>query len=519
MKVGIKNFIKPRFGLQTEIFFNLAVLVSVALLFSCLLWVRFAEIELISQRIQLAQEKTKLLLRGGASVPRSETGGERAVLNSVRAALQMFQSSGELSGWALYDGNLLKVADYNGLAMAPVSRAELGRRLLAGEVGAEADYPPFSGLFFFLPPFRNLGPLRITGPLPFRRGVAVIDFSLRDIPERIGSGLLGFLGYAVPASLIVIGSGIFLLRKNVVRPLKQLDASAGRVATGDLEHRVATDGPEEIFSLAESFNAMICSLRQKRAETERHVRELEAVNADLRETRQELIQAEKMASIGQLAAGLAHELGNPLGAVQGYLEILRAEAGDDAQQDIARRALLEIERVNRLVRDLLDYASPQPRQEIAEPFDPVVAVREAVGILSRQDTPAAIAIEERLPESLPALRLPRHQLVQVILNLLMNARDASTGMAPIVVAGGEGAGEVWLSVADRGEGIPKENLPRLFDPFFTTKATGKGRGLGLAICRGIVTAAGGRIEVSSECGRGTVFRVVFRQGEERADEI
>ena len=509
--------------MRTEVFLNLAVLGSVALFSSTLLGVRFIETELVSQRASLAQEVVRLLLKGRGSPSSLTPPGTDGVLVDIRENLQRYQSGGEISAWALYDRDLRRVADYNGGEMAPISEKALRMGFLESTLRVEVDYPPFSGLFGFAGG-EDIKPLRITGSVrsghSLSDGLVVVDFSLRDIPGRIGAKLFGYLGYMVSAALIVMGFGLFLLGKNVVRPLRCLDCSTRRVAGGDLEHQVESDGPREFTSLAESFNVMISSLRERKLERERHIRQLEAINRDLRETREELIQSEKMASIGHLAAGMAHELGNPLGVVQGYLEILGGETANEEQREIAGRALKEMERVNRLIGDLLDYASPRRKNEDIDHFDPASAAREAKEIVLYR-MGREIEILDRLPDSLPDIAMPRHRLIQVFINLLMNAYDATVSqpLNPIVLEGGVGGDTIWLSVSDHGEGIPEENLSRLFDPFFTTKAPGKGRGLGLAICRRILVEAGGKIEVSSRRNEGTTFRILLGKAVQVADAI
>ena len=504
-----------RVGLRTEVLLNLAILLAAILFFSCLLWVRFMEKTLLSQRVSLAEETVRLIL------PPPPPGGRLG--DGLQQRLRSLQNQGSVAAWAVYDRNFLRVADHNGHIMTPVAEVDLRGGVLAGGPRIDVDYPPFSSLFFPWTKTEEIKPLRVVAPIPasspFSQGVLVVDFALRDIPARIGAETAGYLVYALPTALIIIGFGVILLGKNVVRPLETLNADTRRVAGGDLEYRVAAEGPKEFVSLAASFNAMIASLREKRTETQGYIRELEAANLNLRETREELIQAAKMASIGHLTAGMAHELGNPLAAVQGYLEILGSEAGDEAQREIADRALTEIGRINHLVRDLLDYTSPH-KQESADCFDPAAAVREAKSMLLHRGG-GAIAIDDRLPRSLPAVLMPRHQLVQVFVNLLMNARDAAAAcpQKPILLAGEEDGGNIRLTVADQGEGIPEENLTHIFEPFFTTKETGKGRGLGLAVCRRIIHEAGGRIEVDSRPGQGTTFCVFLRKAMGASNEI
>ncbi|NLC71892.1 MAG: HAMP domain-containing protein [Desulfuromonadaceae bacterium] len=506
-------FTVRRVGLRTEVLLNLAILLTAVLFFSCLLWVRFMEKTLISQRVSLAEETVRLVLLAETGPPLSPVRqeGDTGLLHRLR----VLQNQGSVSAWALFDGGFRQVADYNGNSMMPVSAADLRRGIFTGGLRIDFDHAPFFSLFFSGWETEEIKPLRVSASLsansPFPRGILVVDFPLRDIPIRIASEMPGYFVYALPAALIIIGFGVILLGKNVVRPLESLNASTRRVAAGDLDCRITAEGPKEFASLAESFNAMIHSLREKRREAESYIRELENTNRELGETREELIQAAKMASIGHLAAGMAHELGNPLAAVQGYVEILGSEAADENQREIAERALGEIERVNCLVRELLEYASPR-KPEAIDCFDPVEAVREARTMLLHQRG-GAVPVSDGLPESLPRVSMPRHQLVQVFVNLLINARDASVSASPrpIVLKGEEDGENIRLSVMDQGEGIPEENLPYLFEPFFTTRATGKGRGLGLAICRRIVADAGGRIEVASRPGGGTTFCVILRK--------
>jgi signal transduction histidine kinase len=277
------------------------------------------------------------------------------------------------------------------------------------------------------------------------------------------------------------------------------------VASGHLEASVEMAGPREIADLADSFNRMMASLRQSREETRNHIASLQKVN-------DELIRSEKMASVGHLAAGMAHEIGNPLGAIVGYLELLKSDLSDPGQRDLAGRSLVEAGRIDRLVRELLDFAAPSTC--CGEVFDPVAVAGESLELLQNQGVLEGRRLEARLPAKLPCVRMVRHRLQQVLVNLLINARDATEAGDLIRLEGGVDQDTPWLSVRDAGSGIAPEVLPHLFDPFYTTKASGQGRGLGLAICQRIIEEAGGRIEVTSEPGRGSEFRVWIKRSEE-----
>jgi signal transduction histidine kinase len=191
--------------------------------------------------------------------------------------------------------------------------------------------------------------------------------------------------------------------------------------------------------------------------------------------------------------------------VVGYLELLKSELPEGRQREIANCAADEVGRIDLLVRDLLDYAAPGEARP--ETFDPARVLEEALELLTNQGLFSRLQLVRLLPQPLPTVRMVRHQLLQVFVNLILNACDASREGGIIRVEAGVIGSSVWLAVADEGEGISTENLGHVFDPFFTTKAPGKGRGLGLAFCYRVVDEVGGKIEVHSEAGRGSCFTV------------
>ena len=348
-------------------------------------------------------------------------------------------------------------------------------------------------------------------------GAVQARFSLLDVHRRLqGAGRLILLYVALYGGVLAL-AGVYLLGRNVVTPVRRLMATTQRVAAGDLEQTLAEGGPLEIAELSRSFNRMLSALKESRRESEGHIRSLQRANEELRRTQQELIRSEKMASVGHLAAGMAHEIGNPLGALVGYLELLRRETETAELKDIAGRALDESGRIDRLVRDLLDYAAPAPDRP--EPVEPVAVLREACQLLHHQGALEGIDLQNRLPDRLPRALIAAHKLQQVLVNLLLNARDAATPAGWVRLEGGTEKEELWLAVTDSGPGISSAALPHIFDPFFTTKDPGKGRGLGLAVCQRVVAEAGGRIDAESVPGEGSRFtvRLPLREGEEREE--
>jgi signal transduction histidine kinase len=249
---------------------------------------------------------------------------------------------------------------------------------------------------------------------------------------------------------------------------------------------------------------MTSALRTSRQETADHIDELNRANKELSDTRDELIRSEKLATVGHLAAGMAHEIGNPLGALTGYLGLLEQEVGEESRE-LVGRAQGEAGRIDRLVRELLDYAAPGHMS--SEPFDALAALREALQLLEEQQAMEGLTLKVTMPESLPETCGSHAKLVQVFLNLLLNARDASLPSGELSVSADQTDDSLVFRIEDNGAGIPTDILPHIFDPFYTTKPQGKGRGLGLAVCYHIVTEMGGRIDVNSQPGHGSCFTI------------
>jgi hypothetical protein len=376
-------------------------------------------------------------------------------------------------------------------------------------------------------------------------GAARLSLSLDREQERLLRSRRLFLAYFVLDFLLLLGIGSLLLTRIAVTPIRRLLAATERITAGDYGHPVHVPGSREIADLAASFNTMQESLRAKRDEVEQHLASLQEANRALQEAREETLRSEKMASIGLLAAGMAHEVGTPLSAILGFATILQEEIGDDpAKHDYLRRIDHEARRIDRIVRDLLNYARPAPAEYEEVAVGRLVA--DTLDMLRHQGAFRKVETTLEVAEGLPTLSLDRHQLMQVLINLLLNARDAMpdggtlmvrarTGeFRPEVPAGPpnparvamgrrredfggmflkpfQGEGEkvpcVRIEVADTGQGIAPEHLGRIFDPFFSTKEPGKGTGLGLSICARIIDSFGGRVTVESTKGEGTRFTV------------
>lgn len=233
----------------------------------------------------------------------------------------------------------------------------------------------------------------------------------------------------------------------------------------------------------------------------------------------QLLRAEKLATVGILAAGIAHEIGTPLGVIRGRAEYTMGKLGDDHAQASGLKVIVEqIDRVSRTIRELLDFSRVKVGSTV--PVELAPSVRKVIELLEFEAKKRGLTVETQLGPELPALIADPDQLQQVLVNLLINAFDASPdrGTVRITATRGEGS-TVRLEISDEGAGIPAENVHRVFDPFFTTKKRGQGTGLGLTIVSQIVRGHGAEIELDSKAGRGTRVVLVWpgvRPTEERA---
>jgi two-component system NtrC family sensor kinase len=347
-------------------------------------------------------------------------------------------------------------------------------------------------------------------------GVLDIGISLARVDREIAAAerrAAWMAGGTLILALAVIG---VLIRRNLARPVAALVEGTERVAAGDLEHTIPVGSRDELGSLAASFNEMTAALARARAEVAGLVSTLEhrveERSRELQAAQDRLIQSEKLASLGQLAASIAHEINNPLAGVLTYARLLARKLATEVPDAEARRSLLrqlalverETERCCAIVRNLLEFA--RQREPKVEPVDVSAVLGEALSLVGNRLTIQGIELERRL-EPLPEVPADAGQLRQVMVNILLNACEAMAGGGKLTATSrpDEAGGGVQVEIGDTGPGIPPEHLGRIFDPFFTTKE--KGTGLGLSVAYGIVQRHGGRIDVRSHPGEGTAMTV------------
>jgi hypothetical protein len=343
---------------------------------------------------------------------------------------------------------------------------------------------------------------------------------------------------------VFVGLGRYLIDRLVVRPLRGAVATAEAIAAGEYSRRAPEGETREIAALNQALNAMTDQLLDHQQTLSDNVRSLDDTNRLLLATQRDLVQVEKLASIGRLAAGVAHEVGNPLGALLGYASVLRRRGVDPELLDGLER---ETRRIDVIVRGLLDYARPTPARR--EPVDVNAAIRRVLELLGAQGKLGGVEVDVALDDGLPPVSADGHLVDQLFVNLVDNARAALAGGGRITLRSsleryhpdrpipfrraGDPAGVsyahlrrprygthraaeiepgteiVRVVVADTGPGIAPEHIEAVFDPFFTTRPPGEGTGLGLAIVAGTMADFGGRIDVSSAQGGGAAFTLSF----------
>ncbi len=348
---------------------------------------------------------------------------------------------------------------------------------------------------------------RIIGVLELGLGLESVD---RETRTLAGSTAL----LAVLATLTLAGFTWLLVRRLVVRPVAQLVDGTNRVRAGSFNENVPVGSDDEIGALERSFNAMEQTLSATLKQRDDLLENLEQQVIDrtmaLSRAQEQLIQTEKLSSLGKLSASIAHEINNPLAGILTTSKLLQRIVADGPVSDPAPmiRPLKLIEReANRctaIVRNLLGFARERPL-ELAT-VDVNAALEEALFLINNQTALQNITIERGL-DALPSIEADFGQVRQAFANIVINACDAMPKGGRLRVRTRADAGAVRIEIADTGIGIPREQLSKVMDPFFTTKE--KGTGLGLSVVYGIVKRHGGRIEIESEPGIGTTIVIVL----------
>lgn len=374
--------------------------------------------------------------------------------------------------------------------------------------------------------------------------------------DDVSSSLAGTVNvlylYAFFDLLLVLMIAGFFLLYFIVRPLNALYTSTERIYAGDLDFPIAIHSNDEIGMLAKALEKLRNSLAEKERTVQKQMKSLELLNRSLTDIRDQLIHTDRLAYVGRVSAGVAHEIGNALGSIYGYLDIIKTSVDDpELHQDVSQRLESEVTRIDAIMKELLTFSRPQ--KESREPVALDGIIEECIQILKAQRMLDKIQVGIESGVGFPKIIAEPGQLKQVFINLIVNAADAigQEGKISVILCHGayqdllafaplldeepgldsgetaftdlekrgivfssrmpytEGDQVVMASIRDFGPGIDQKHLGSIFEPFFTTKEKGSGTGLGLSICQRIVEGIGGVLRVQSKPGRGTVVTCFF----------
>ena len=352
-------------------------------------------------------------------------------------------------------------------------------------------------------------------------GVLDTNLSLASVDQVVARSEREIVLFTLASIIILSLISAALIRATVHNPVRQLTEGTRHVAEGDLNYSLPVASNDELGSLAASFNRMTEQLKRAQEENQQWTRTLETrvheKTGELERAYHRLVQSEKMASLGKLAAVVAHEINNPLAGILTYSKLVsrlvdkgleneqrRAEAKTDLQQIEG-----ESRRCGAIVKNLLTFARRAPH--VPQKNNLAGIVERCLLLVGHQCELQQVEVESHLDPQMPSIYCDAGQIQQVLLALLMNAVEAMPhgGRLKLEAAYNAERREAQIIVNDDGMGIPKDVLPHIFEPFFTTKAEGKGVGLGLAVALGIVQQHAGNIEVSSTPQKGTTFKVIL----------
>ncbi len=319
--------------------------------------------------------------------------------------------------------------------------------------------------------------------------VGLLEEKFTDLQKKTMGIFLGITLSGMALALIIS----YFLISNILKPINQLVYASKKLANGDLTQKVKLTSKDEIGELTEAFNFMVSSIKERDEQLKAR-------------TQQKVQESERLASLGRLAAGVAHEINNPLGAIMVYSNLLLEESKlQGFKKENLKKIVRETVRCKEIVKGLLDFArKTEPKKELAD----INNILERVSsLVEKQSLFQNIKITKKLNKTLPMVMIDKIQIQQVFMNIFLNAAEAMRGKGNFTISVRllKRKRTLEIQLTDTGRGISQENIKSLFEPFFTTRGEAGGMGLGLAISYGIIKSHGGNIDVKSQVGKGTTF--------------
>ena len=484
--------------------------------------------ELIKEGQDLAEQAYIKFIHTPKARPRLENEGTSGML--IKAAAPVLDSDGNLLG-ILYGGKLInrnyEIVDqvkeivyqgikYQGKDIGTVTifqgdlristnvKRKDGSRAIGTRVSEEVyDQVLVKGLPWIGKAF-VVNDWYITAYEPIKNineeiiGILYVGILEKKFVNMRNRAILTFLGITLAGMIVAFGVSWFLA-SGVLKPVKDLVFGSQQLAKGNFEYQVKLKAKDEIGELGETFNLMASSLRERDKQLKEY-------------TQQQIMKSERLATLGQLAAGVAHEINNPLGAILMYTHLFLEdmEVEDTRRKDL-EKVIMETTQCMDIVKGLLDFAhQTEPKIEDSDVNE---ILKRTLSLVENQALFQNVKITRVLSPAMPKVMVDASQIKQVFTNIVLNAADAVEGEGELTIVTRIAPDDesIEIEFTDTGCGIPHENLEKLFDPFFTTKETGRGTGLGLAVSYGIIARHKGTIEVKSVPGKGTTFIIRLPQ--------
>lgn len=504
----------PIYSLRTGILSSLTVLILLAMFLVNVVMLKFAERDLVEAEIKTG----RVLVQAVGEWTATRMGYEDRTLSALV----------EDSGYGMSVSRLIESAGFHNVLIVNREGVKLFGRGLRGasekEMFSILKRVLVSGSWALDFSGRTWGviwpgpeTIHISAPILFKGeqvGAVAVSASLKPLYANLRRSERTALVFIGLNTLILILFGLYLLSRTVVRPIHRLLRVTEKFEEVGVSIPEDEASKNEVGQLYRSLRGMLKRLEENKQELKETISSLEITNLKLKQAQEEMIRSEKLASVGRLATGIAHEIGNPIGIILGYLDLLKGEkATKEERADFLSRAEAEITRISRILRELLDFARPSVMEKA--PVEMHRLVGETLDMLRPQPMMKGIDINLQLRAERTCVLGDGDKLKQVVLNVVINAVDAmssakddSASIEKRLTLRTENEGNTFsLSVSDTGTGISPSDMGAIFDPFFTTKDPGKGTGLGLSVCYTIIEGMGGTIDVESKEGEGTRIRV------------
>ncbi len=483
-----------RLSLKTEVFLNLLLVVTVAMGLVAAVVVKLDQRERVLARV----ESGKAILSSAAALAADKNAQDAGEL------ISLFRPVIRDAGFDAFE-----LLDGTGRVVAGGQEKDApGEELLAAAQKAISTQTMYTRTTTEL--FSLSGPkvLYVAYPVRTRDGLSLAGVIVAQLSPWAAESLarLKVLWiYLFFVGVVMVIFGTHLLARLVVEPVKRLIELAGEFREEEFLAFDPENPVNELSALLDATKMMVTRLREQRENLAENCVSLEEALKDLKDAQREVVRSEKLASLGQLAAGLAHELGNPLGIAMGYLGLLKDESLEhESREDVLARMQTELDRMDQTVRALLSYARPAGEQSEVVEVGPLI--KETVAVAGLHKEMKGIDVEIRAQGGL-RVRVDPEALRQALMNLLINSAQAMDHRGAIFVkADLRGPNQrVLIRVKDTGPGVSEEDAPRIFDPFYTDKPPGKGTGLGLAVAMRLMEAAGGSLKLENPGGKGACF--------------